>query len=167
MQLGLYFLFYRVMYCLLSIVVFNVPILLLTPFPSDRCFIFKIFFSPPLIVERVKLYHPKVRVMSRYGGQRRDLILEPVSGPISASLEGASIVLLTRQDKKVLLSVSTDCKVLDVFCVFSFWINLYFHVCFFGDSKMTTGKMISSDKTKNLIVASHARKRDFYSHENW
>ena len=30
--------------------------------------------------------------MSRYGGQRRDLILEPVSGPISASLEGASIV---------------------------------------------------------------------------
>ena len=51
-----------------------------------------IFFSPPLIVERVKLYHPKVRVMSRYGGQRRHLILEPVSGPISASLEGASIV---------------------------------------------------------------------------
>ena len=46
--------------------------------------------APPLIVERVKLYHPKVRVMSRYGGQRRDLILEPVSGPISASLEGAS-----------------------------------------------------------------------------
>ena len=80
------------MYCLLSIVVSNVPILLLTPFSSDRCFIFKIFFSPPLIVERVKLYHPKVRVMSRYGGQRRDLILEPVSGPISASLEGASIV---------------------------------------------------------------------------
>ena len=79
------------MYCLLSIVVFNVPILcsvsLLTPFSSDRCFILKIFFSPPLIVERVK-----VRVMSRYGGQRRDLILEPVSGPISASLEGASIV---------------------------------------------------------------------------
>ena len=30
--------------------------------------------------------------MSRYGGQRRDLILEPVSGPISASFEGASIV---------------------------------------------------------------------------
>jgi len=88
-QLGLYFLFYRVMHCLLSIVVFNVPILcsvsLLTPFSSDRC-------SPPLIVERVKLYHPKVRVMSRYGGQRRDLMLEPVSGPISASLEGASIV---------------------------------------------------------------------------
>ena len=30
--------------------------------------------------------------MSQYGGQKRDLILEPVSGPISASLEGASIV---------------------------------------------------------------------------
>ena len=30
--------------------------------------------------------------MSHYGGQKRDLILEPVSGPISASLEGASIV---------------------------------------------------------------------------
>ena len=27
-----------------------------------------------------------------YGGQKRDLMLEPVSGPISASLEGASIV---------------------------------------------------------------------------
>ena len=51
-------------------------------------------FLPPLwfIVERVKLCHPKVRVMSQYGGQKRDLILEPVSGPISASLEGASIV---------------------------------------------------------------------------
>ena len=68
----------------------------------------------------MKLYHFKVRVMSWYGGQRRDLKLEPVSGPISASLEGASTVLLTRQDKKVFLSVSTDCKVLDVFCVFSF-----------------------------------------------
>ena len=58
-------------------------------------FIFKIFFSSPLlacIVERVKLCHPKVRVMSQYGGQKRDLILEPVSGPISASLGGASIV---------------------------------------------------------------------------
>ena len=40
----------------------------------------------------MKLCHPKVRVMSQYGGQKRDLILEPVSGPISASLEGASIV---------------------------------------------------------------------------
>ena len=71
MQLGLYFLFGRVMYCLLSIIIFNVPTLLLTPFSSDRYFIFKIFFSPPLIVERVKLYHPKVRVMAVWRSKTR------------------------------------------------------------------------------------------------
>ena len=70
---------------------------LLTPCSSDRDGIFHfqdILFSSALacIVERVKLCHPKVRVMSQYGGQKRDLILEPVSGPISASLGGASIV---------------------------------------------------------------------------
>ena len=99
------FFFCRVMYCLLSIVVrffFGVSVVLLlffllTPCSSDRDGIFHfqdILFSSALvcIVERVKLCHPKVRVMSQYGGQKRDLILEPVSGPISASLEGASIV---------------------------------------------------------------------------
>ena len=56
------------------------------------CFCFSCWHHVVCIVERVKLCHPKVRVMSQYGGQKRDLILEPVSGPISASLEGASIV---------------------------------------------------------------------------
>ena len=70
---------------------------LLTPCSSDRDGIFHfqdILFSSALacIVERVKLCHPKVRVMWQHGGQKRDLILEPVSGPISASLGGASIV---------------------------------------------------------------------------
>ena len=66
------FSFYRVMYCLLSIVVFNVPILCGVSVVSlvDTIFVRSMFhfqdilFSLRLLLSVLKLYHPKVRVMS-------------------------------------------------------------------------------------------------------